>query len=133
MSISKIKVACGFVFFVVVEVGVFLMYLVFKIIIPLQPQELLVITLYLLSYSSTCLKAYWKEALNDLSFANGWQHKPDCVLEEHSSLLGYKSNCYLLSHANSALSSESVSLTAGLAEHSKPPKLGVLLSSRLGK
>lgn len=58
MSISKIKVACGFVFFVVVEVGVFLMYLVFKIIIPLQPQELLVITLYLLSYSSTCLKAY---------------------------------------------------------------------------
>lgn len=35
MSISKIKVACGFVFFVVVEVGFFLMYLVFKIIIPL--------------------------------------------------------------------------------------------------
>lgn len=109
MSISKIKVACGFIF-VVVEVGGFLTYLVFKIIIPLESQELLVITLYLLSYKyiSTCLKAYWKEALNDLSFANGRQHKPDCVLEEHSSLLGYKSNCYLLSHANSALSSVSL-------------------------
>lgn len=29
--------------------------------------------------------------------------------------------------------SECVSLTAGLAEDSKPPKLGVLLSSRQGK
>lgn len=31
------------------------------------------------------------------------------------------------------LSHLSVSLTAGLAEHSKPPRLGALLSSRLGK
>lgn len=47
MSISKIKVVCGFGFFLLLLK--FLMYLVFKII-PLQSQELLPITLYLLSY-----------------------------------------------------------------------------------
>lgn len=139
MSISKIKVACGFGVFLLFKLGVFLMYLVFKII-PLESQKLLLITLYLLccKYISTCLKGYWKEVLNELSFANGWWYKQStdckvCALQEHSSLLGYKNNCFLLSHANSALSSECVSLTAGLAEHSKPPKLGVLLRSRLGK
>lgn len=50
------------------------MYLVLEIIL-LESQELLVITLYLVGYeyTSTCLKAYWKEALNELSLTNGWQ------------------------------------------------------------
>lgn len=50
-------------------------------------------------------------------------------LEEHSSLLGYKNKCFYSLMPTQLC----VSLTGGLAEHSKPPKLGVLLSSRLGK
>lgn len=49
MIISKIKVACGFGAFLLLK---FFMYLVFKII-PLESQELLPITLYLLCYKCT--------------------------------------------------------------------------------
>lgn len=58
--------------------------------------------------------------------------------EEQSSSDCYKNNCYLLCHTNSGLSSECISLTSRFgraleASQTKPPKLGVLLSSRLGK
>ena len=70
------------------------------------------------------------------------EYRPDCkvcVLEEQSSSVQIviKTSAFYC-HANSALSSECISLTSRFdralkASKSKPPKLGGLLSSRLGK